>query len=81
MMFLNPLLHEVVFGAYTALYAGLSSDIKVGDNGGYIIPWGRIQKSSPRKDIIHAIKSEKEGGGDVAAKFWTWCEGQTEQYA
>jgi hypothetical protein len=40
---LDNLLHEAKFGAYTELYAGLSSEITLEKNGAYIIPWGRTQ--------------------------------------
>ncbi|CAG8303070.1 unnamed protein product [Penicillium salamii] len=42
MCFIRPFLHETKFGAYTELYAGLSSEITPEQNGAYIIPWGRI---------------------------------------
>lgn len=81
MMFLSPFLHKTVYGAYTALWTGLSADITAENNGGYIIPWGRLQRSSPRKDIVLAMKDEKDGGSAVASKFWDWCDQQTKQYA
>ncbi|KAM0803485.1 hypothetical protein BDR22DRAFT_838836 [Usnea florida] len=81
MMFLSPLLHKTVYGAYTALWTGLSVDITQENNGGYIIPWGRLQKSSPRKDIVLAMKDEKDGGSAAAARFWDWCDQETKQYA
>ena len=33
-------LHEARFGAYTALWAGLSSGVDVKVGSGYVIPWG-----------------------------------------
>lgn len=80
MMLVGLVLHKVVFGAYTELYAGLSPDITAADNGGYVIPWGRIQRSSHRKDILLAIKDKEEGGSALASRFWTWCEEQVEKY-
>ncbi|KAJ6146876.1 hypothetical protein N7497_008858 [Penicillium chrysogenum] len=38
MFFISLLLHEAKFGAYTELYAGLSSEITLEKNGAYIIP-------------------------------------------
>ena len=38
MMFISPLLHKTVYGAYTALWAGLSVEMAAENNGGYIIP-------------------------------------------
>ena len=81
MMMLSPILHETKFGAYTELWAGLSPEITAKDNGGYIIPWGRLQQSSPRKDIVEAMKDPKDGGSSVAERFWEWCEEQSRQYA
>lgn len=70
------------FGAYTELWAGLSSEITAKENGGYIIPWGRLQQSNPRKekDIIAAMKRTKDGGPGMAESFWNWCEEQTKKY-
>ncbi|KAK1621737.1 hypothetical protein BDP81DRAFT_411827 [Colletotrichum phormii] len=78
MFFINRLLYETKFGAYTELYAGLSSDISLANNGAYVIPWGRIRvdEDIPRKDIVKALKPETEGGLGYATKFWDWCEEQ-----
>jgi NAD(P)-dependent dehydrogenase (short-subunit alcohol dehydrogenase family) len=76
MWFLNRfVLHAPACGAYTELYAGLSPDI---DNGTYIIPWGRMRPDDecPRKDIVHAMLPEKDGGLDYGKKLWDWCEKQ-----
>ncbi|KXH24972.1 hypothetical protein CSAL01_12386 [Colletotrichum salicis] len=78
MFFINRLLYETKFGAYTELYAGLSSDISLANNGAYVIPWGRIRvdEDIPRKDIVEALKPETGGGLGYATKFWDWCEEQ-----
>ncbi len=78
MFFLNSLLHEAKFGAYTELYAGLSPDITMENNGVYVIPWGRVRldKDCPRKDIVKAMTSEEDGGLGYNKKFWEWCEQQ-----
>jgi NAD(P)-dependent dehydrogenase (short-subunit alcohol dehydrogenase family) len=81
MMMLSPLLHQAKLGAYTELWAGLSEDVTAQQNGAYIIPWGRLQQSNPRKDIVTAMKDSKDGGSSVAEKFWNWCEQQTENYS
>lgn len=82
MFLISPLLHEARFGAYTGLYAGLSSDISLENNGAYIIPWGRIRedKDCPRKDILKAMLPLEEGGLGYSAKLWQWCEEQWKQY-
>lgn len=80
MIFLNLILYKTVYGAYTELYAGLSTDITMNDNGACVVPWGKIQKDTPRKDIVQAMKPEKDGGTDVAKKFWEFCVDQASSY-
>ncbi|KAF4983364.1 hypothetical protein FZEAL_1216 [Fusarium zealandicum] len=79
MFFLDRfLLHAPKSGAYTELYAGLSPEITLGENGAYVIPWGRIRSDEdcPRKDIIHAMLAEEKGGLGYCGKLWDWCEQQ-----
>lgn len=78
-LLLYPLLWDAHYGAYTELYAGLSPDITVEDNGGYIVPWGR-KHPNLRKDLLDAMKSERNGGVGLAEKFWEWCEKETAQF-
>ena len=73
-------LHPALYGAYTALWCGLSKEITVEDGGRYAIPWGRWHPA-PRKDILASLRSEKEGGTGEAEKFWRWCEEKTSQFA
>jgi len=73
------LMWDAQYGAYTELYAGLSSEITVEDNGGYIIPWGR-KHPNIRKDLLNALENEENGGVGVAEKFWEWCERETMQF-
>jgi NAD(P)-dependent dehydrogenase (short-subunit alcohol dehydrogenase family) len=73
---LKPVLYDSKYGAYTELYAGLSTDLNMGNSGSYIIPWGR-KHPAPRKDLLDALKSTEEGGSGQAAKFWEWCEKTT----
>ncbi|OJJ51797.1 hypothetical protein ASPZODRAFT_467703 [Penicilliopsis zonata CBS 506.65] len=68
-----PLLYHAKMGAYTALWAGLSTDLSLEDGGGYIIPWGR-RHPSPKGDIVRAI----EGG--AATRFVGFCEEETREY-
>ena len=75
----HPMLYKTIFGAYTELYAGLSEDITAADNGGYIIPWGRVQHNSHRKDLVQAMKDKRVGGFGLASEFWTWCEDQAKR--
>lgn len=82
MFFLNRLLKDPKLGAYTELYAGLSSEITLEQNGAYIIPWGRIRPDSacPRQDIIKAMNPEDAGGLGYSSKFWDWCEKQWQPF-
>lgn len=75
----SPLLSHAKYGAYTELYSGLSPDLKMEDSGCYIIPWGR-KHPNLRKDLLDALKSEKDGGPGVADKFIEWCEKETTKF-
>jgi len=76
MFFLSPVLHDAKFGGYTELFAGLSSDIGLENNGSYVVPWGRLRSDEqcPRKDIINAMVSEEDGGLGYGEKLWEYCE-------
>ncbi|WYZ42100.1 hypothetical protein EsH8_V_000995 [Colletotrichum jinshuiense] len=56
-------------GAYTELFAGLSPVVTGANNGGWIIPFGRL--ASGRADLL-----EKELG----KKYWEWAEEQIKPY-
>lgn len=75
-----PLLYEPRFTAYTELYAGLSSDITLENNGCYVIPWGRIHDSL-REDLLLAAHPTAEGGQGKAAELWEFCEQKTRAYS
>lgn len=72
------LLHEPIYGSYTELYAGISSDITPEQNGAYIIPWGRVGPVRP--DIELSLKSKEHGGNGKAARFWDWCAEQCKPF-
>jgi hypothetical protein len=79
-----PTLSPMICGAYTEIWAGLSTEVTVADgvDGRYIIPWGRFFVMK-RKDILEALKP-KENGGEYARRageFWTWCDEQTKKFA
>lgn len=61
------------FGGYTELFSAVGP-IELSYSGGYIAPWGRIEKN--RKDVEEAC--EKGKGAD---KFVGWCDSVTAQYA
>lgn len=68
MTFLNPTFYPPKMGAYTMLYAGLSDDVGITNNGAYILPFGRVQKQSTNAGILKALEDGK------AKEFWEWCE-------
>lgn len=72
--FLNlTMLYPGHYGAYPALWAGLSDEVTPQDSGRYVIPWGRWHPQ-PREDFLTSMKSEEEGGTGVASKFVEWCQ-------
>lgn len=66
-------LHDVRFGALTELYAGLSPDIGLQNNGAYVIPWGRI--GHIRKDIEAGFQKR-----DTGKRLWDILERETREY-
>ncbi|KAI1762473.1 NAD(P)-binding protein [Hypoxylon sp. FL1150] len=74
MKFLKPTMYPPKMGAYTMLFAGLSPDIGLEQNGAYVLPFGRLQRKSTRQDIVKAIEDGK------AQEFWDWCEKIYESY-
>ena len=74
-----PLLYSARMGAYTELWAGLSSELTMEDVGKYVLPWGRLHEN-PRSDLLAAMKSKEEGGSGVAALFVEFCEKRTAEY-
>lgn len=68
------LLYPPKMGSYTELFAGLSDEITESSQGAYIVPWGRIQETNPRKDLYEALG---EGKGKT---LWEWCESQIQGY-
>ncbi|KAL2836233.1 hypothetical protein BJX68DRAFT_250946 [Aspergillus pseudodeflectus] len=77
--FSYPLLHNPVQAAYTELYAGLSGDISLANNGCYVIPWGRIHQGVAT-NLLNAIKVIEDGGTGRAKEFWEFCEERVKDY-
>ncbi|KAF2678836.1 NAD(P)-binding protein [Lentithecium fluviatile CBS 122367] len=65
----TPLYHDAKFGAYTELWASLSGELGIQDQGAYVVPWGR-RHPGPRKDLVKAIGEGKD------REFAEWCEEQ-----
>ena len=70
----NFLLYPSVFDAYTELYAGLSGELGMHNQGVFIIPWGR--KGAVRKDFAAECRS-----GGNSERVYEWCERETAKYA
>ncbi|KAL8948521.1 MAG: hypothetical protein Q9222_005302 [Ikaeria aurantiellina] len=68
-----PLLYQPRMGAYTELWAGLSSDPKMEDGGKYVIPWGRLHPS-PRPELLAAMKTKEKGGTGNSNEFMAYCD-------
>ncbi|CAL3965505.1 hypothetical protein PZA11_001769 [Diplocarpon coronariae] len=75
---LQIFLYEPIHGAYTELFAGLSPDVTIDNNGAWVIPWGRY--GPLRADLEAACKSKEEGGTGIATQFWEWSEEQVKSY-
>lgn len=75
----SPFLYDAKHGAFTELWAGISPEITVKDNGRYAIPWGRWH-DNPRSDILQSLQSRDEGGAGHADDVWEWCEEQTQKF-
>ncbi|KAH7377291.1 hypothetical protein BKA66DRAFT_513595 [Pyrenochaeta sp. MPI-SDFR-AT-0127] len=74
------LLFPAVYGAYTEIYAGWSTDLALESNGAYVYPWGRNGTSTLRADLLAAAKPRSEGGTGEAKDFWAWCDKETAQF-
>ncbi|KAL4903182.1 hypothetical protein BDW74DRAFT_169098 [Aspergillus multicolor] len=75
----GPLLHSPKLAALTELYAGLSSDINLENNGCYVIPWGRIH-TTVAPHLMNAMRSKEVGGTGRAQQFWDFCDDKTKDY-
>ena len=51
--------YDPVYGAYTELFGGLSSEITVENSGAWLMPWGRIGRL--RHDIEASGQEQKRG--------------------
>ncbi|EKD19690.1 uncharacterized protein L3040_001963 [Drepanopeziza brunnea f. sp. 'multigermtubi'] len=75
---LQKFLYAPINGAYTELFAGVSPDVNMDHNGGWIIPFGRF--GPLRADLEKSGKSKKDGGSGIAENFWEWTEEQIKPY-
>jgi retinol dehydrogenase-12 len=65
-------LYDAIYGAYTELFAGLSPDVKLEDNGKFIIPWGRF--GDVPGPVAAGLKAKEEGGSGKAELLWEYCD-------
>jgi hypothetical protein len=65
-------------GAYSEIFGLLSPNIPVEKNGALIYARGRI--GCIPDDIKLSLKSEEEGGVDLAKTFADWCESEVRGY-
>ncbi|RGP80007.1 hypothetical protein FLONG3_1778 [Fusarium longipes] len=77
---IRVLLHPAKYGAYSELWAGISTEIKLDDGGRYGVPWGKWHPG-PRNDLLLALKTQSDGGSGIASEFWDWCNKETEKFA
>lgn len=72
----NAIVYPPRLGAYTELFAGLSSQLNISeDQGGWVVPWGR--KNAPmRADIL--AETQKEKGKPY--QIYEWCDRITKEW-
>ncbi|KAJ5626010.1 hypothetical protein N7510_002319 [Penicillium lagena] len=75
MLFINKLLYPLKLGGYTEKYAGLSPEITEKQQGGLVIPSGRVQAQNPRNDIHEALEEGR------VKEVWDWIEAQIKAHA
>ncbi|KAH8594346.1 hypothetical protein B0O99DRAFT_514332 [Bisporella sp. PMI_857] len=78
MLIRTLILHPVINGAYTELFAGLSPQITIEKTAQWVVPWGRFMET--RKDLVAASRSKAEGGTGIAEEFWDWNETQIKAF-
>ncbi|KAI1471989.1 NAD(P)-binding protein [Daldinia caldariorum] len=74
----KTILYPAVYGAYTALYAGLSPHITADNSGAFVVPWGKIHTVS--KAMADASARKSEGGSGIGEEFWKWSEEEIKKY-
>ncbi|KAL4878824.1 hypothetical protein BJY04DRAFT_208959 [Aspergillus karnatakaensis] len=78
-IFSRPLRYHPKMASLTELYAGLSPDINLENNGCYVIPWGRIH-TTVAPHLMNAMRIKEVGGTGKAKQFWEFCEDKTKDY-
>jgi NAD(P)-dependent dehydrogenase (short-subunit alcohol dehydrogenase family) len=75
----RPMMFHARFGAYTELWAGLTEDIGLDDQGVYVAPWGR-RHPGEHELLKNGVKSKDEGGTGLASECWEFCEEVVKAY-
>ncbi|KAL1877811.1 hypothetical protein Plec18167_004780 [Paecilomyces lecythidis] len=75
----RPLLHSAELAAHTVLYAALSDDLRLDNNGAYVIPWGRIHGEVAPK-LTTAMRLKEDNGTGLAKEFWEFCDKKTRDF-
>jgi NAD(P)-dependent dehydrogenase (short-subunit alcohol dehydrogenase family) len=78
----RPIMRDPIFGAYTHLWMGLSSEITMDDavQGRYAMCNGRWHPGQ-REDLVLATRSVEEGGTGQAKEFMDWVEEKIRAHA
>ncbi|KAI1388439.1 NAD(P)-binding protein [Hypoxylon trugodes] len=74
----KTVLFPVIYGAYTCIFAGFSSQVTLEKTGQHIAPWGKFWNMS--KGFVAATKTKSEGGTGAAQEFWKWSNAQVAKY-
>lgn len=67
-----------VYGAYSELFAGLSSEITLEKNGAFLVPWGRFRALPDH--ISKELGPGSKGESGHSARFWHYCERATQGF-
>lgn len=72
--------YRAVYGAYTELFCGFSSDLTMENGGGYVVSLGRVGTDLLRNDVKNATMAAKNSEDGIATKFWEWSVKETIRY-
>jgi retinol dehydrogenase-12 len=73
-LFQGALFKGPKYGAYTELYAGLSSKVRSGD---YIVPWGRPGVAPGH--LNDGLKPTSKVAS-TSSRFYDWCEKEVSRF-
>ncbi|KAI7777275.1 hypothetical protein LA080_003864 [Diaporthe eres] len=74
MWLMRPTMYDAHMGVLSMLYASFAPEVAArGDDGCYVMPWGRIMRRCAREDIEEALR------GAAAERFWEWCDSKARE--